>query len=136
MLVQILMLTATLAFSPIKAEQAHCENSPISVWSPQRSATTINNNTGCTITYSVRWGNSPWQVFTLQSGQCFCHYWTADAYSQVVPRFEITFDTDFGNWNYYQTYSLISTSTYYTDCIYGSQYSFQVSNGNIDLFKD
>lgn len=136
MLVQNLIFSVALVLSEVNQSTRYSETSEISPWNQRYSAATLSNNTGCTITYSVRWGQGAWQNFTLLHGQCLCHYWTIEPRSQFVPRMEISFDSDFGNWNYYKQYSLISEFTYNIDCVYGSQYYFEVAGGGIELFKN
>jgi hypothetical protein len=78
-------------------------------------AFTISNNTGNTLYYQVRWGNTQWQNVTLGSGRALMHYHPLD-YNGRAPQPYIRFDR-------------VADGGRYTEQVYTMQF-YAVRNGN------
>ena len=90
----------------------------------------ITNRTGVTVTYSVRWGDGPWQTGSVRPGGVITHYWSYKKPNvRDSPRLQIRFDADLSGGTYIRTHSLRKYPSSNTNPRNFRRYAFRRESG-------
>lgn len=93
----------------------------------------IENRMNYAVVYSYRWGNDAWKSNMIEPYATARHWWIYELGNQRSPNFEISFDSDFGDFNYHKLYSLERYRSFSTDCSGAKKYYFSWTYG--DFFE-
>jgi hypothetical protein len=94
----------------------------------------LHNKTDTPINFTVKTGNGPWELYTLEPDTNLTFWNTYEYQNQNrSPIFEVRFDSDLSEGSYYLQYRLERRAAEGNSCSEGKQYAFKYEPGNQDF---